>query len=304
MLAWVIGAGGMLGSAIRTKAPADARAFEGSTVPWHDAEAAGATLAADALRFTEEAGTGNWAIVWAAGSSVVASMPEQTGVELRMLELLLAQIARATPHGPGVFFLTSSAGGVYAGSDSPPFDERTIPRPISPYGRLKLQQEELTARMLAGRVPVVIARFSNLYGSLSDPGKAQGLIQQLCRATVRRTPLNLYVSMDTVRDYLYVDDAAAMAWQAIEQAGSGQPHEPWIVVVASGQPTTVAQVVATIQNVAHRRVPLALGTHPSAQHQVVDLRLTPTSALVDARATMTTLPGGIKRVFDAIVVGG
>ncbi len=303
MLAWVIGAGGMLGSAICAKAPASSQAFCGTAVPWPDATAAGETLAADARRFAEEAGEDSWAIVWAAGSSVVASTPEQTGSELRILERLLDEIALRTPSGPGVFFLTSSAGGVYAGSQSPPFDERTVPRPISPYGHLKLQQEELTGRVLGGTVPVVIARFSNLYGTLRHPAKGQGLIQQLCRATVRRTPLNLYVSMDTVRDYLYVDDAASMTWSAVEQAVAEQPREPRVIVVASGQPTTIAQVVATIQNVAHRRVPLALGTHPSAQHQVIDLRLTPTRSLVEGSPTLTTLPGGIKRVFDAIVVG-
>ncbi len=79
-----------------------------------------------------------------------------------------------------MLFLTSSAGGVYAGSEAPPFGEHTPPAPISPYGRLKLRQEELTVRVLGGRVPVVIGRFSNLYGNLRNPGKGQGLIQQLC----------------------------------------------------------------------------------------------------------------------------
>ena len=46
-----------------------------------------------------------------------------------------------------------------------------------------------------------------------------------------------------------------------------------VVVLASGQATTVAEVIATVQNVAHRRVPLALGTDPSARHQATDLRL-------------------------------
>lgn len=304
MLVWVIGAGGMLGSAISSRAPGPSRPFIATRVPWGDDQAAETVLTADARRFCIEAGQDSWAIVWAAGSSVVASTAEQTEAELRVLDRLLTGIRSARPAGPGAFFLTSSAGGVYAGSESPPFDEATPPRPISPYGDLKLRQEELARELLGGRVPVVIGRFSNLYGTLRNPEKGQGLIAQLCIAVVRRTPLNLYVSMDTVRDYLYVDDAAAMTWIAVAQAIEEQPSEPLVVIVASGQPTTVAQVVATIQNVAHRRVPLALGTHPSSHHQVVDLRLKPTQSLIDENPTMTTLPGGIKRVFDAIVVGG
>jgi UDP-glucose 4-epimerase len=303
MLAWVLGAGGMLGSALTSLAPRSVELFAGTVVPWHDEAAAGTSLAADAARFADEAGGQDWAIVWAAGSSIVASTPDQTDAELRILERLLIAIDLLRPTGRGVFFLTSSAGGVYAGSDLPPFDERTVPHPISPYGVLKLRQEELVGEVLGRRVAVVIARFSNLYGTLRNPGKGQGLIQQLCMASVRRAPLNLYVSMDTVRDYLYVDDAAWMAWHAIDEAIAQQPIEPRVVIVASGQPTTVAQVVATIQNVAHRRVPIALGTDPSARHQVVDLRLVPTRSLVDATPSLTTLPGGIKKVFDAIVAG-
>ncbi len=106
--------------------------------------------------------------------------------------------------------------------------------------------------------------------------------------------------MDTVRDYLFVDDAARLVWECTLTAVHDQPSEPRVVIIASGQPTTVAEVIATVQNVAHRRVPLALGTHPSARHQATDLRLVPTATV----AGLTPLPNGIKRVLDATVGRG
>jgi len=302
MRVWVIGSSGMLGSAITATARASrATVFAADPVPWSTAADAAEVLAADSARFTEQCGDEQWAVVWAAGSSVVASSPDDTSAELRSLDALVTALAQSHPRGPGAFFLTSSAGGVYAGSVSPPFDAETPPVSISPYGDLKLAQESLAADRLAGAVPLVIGRFSNLYGPGHNEAKGQGLIPMLCLATLRRTPLNLFVSMDTVRDYLYVDDAAAMAWTAVEQTVAMQPVEPRVLVIASGQPTTVAQVISTVQNVAHRRVPLALGTHPSAQHQAVDLRLVPSPELTVALPAMTTLPGGIKLVFDAAV---
>lgn len=300
MLAWVVGSGGMLGSALVARAQAQAAdVFDADPVPWADPVAAQAVLRADAARFAQTAGDRPWMLLWAAGASVVASGTDGTDAELDSLRALLTALAEQAPAGPGACFVTSSAGGVFAGSTGAPFTSSTDPRPISPYGQLKLDQEDTARVLLDGRVPLVLGRFSNLYGPGHNTEKGQGLIPMLCRACVRRVPLNLYVSMDTVRDYLYVDDAAALAWLTTSRVVGEQPPRTHVEVIASGRPATVAEIVATVQTVAHRRVPLALGTDASARHQVSDLRLVPS---VDVGAVeMTPLPSGIKRVFDAAV---
>lgn len=298
MLAWVIGAGGMLGSAIARHArQSGAEIVTMPPVPWTDPVATAALLQSEAASMATRAGGQPWAVFWAAGASVVASDEQQTSAELAMVDAVTQALAQNRPAGPGAFFLTSSAGGLYAGSENPPFGISTPVLPISPYGHLKQAQEQRTIEVLHDTVPVVLGRYSNLYGPGHRAGKQQGLIPLLCRATLQRTPLNLYVSMDTVRDYLYVDDAAAMAWHVTETALAVQGAKPRTEILASGQPATVAEVIATVQNVAHRRVPLALGTDASARHQATDLRLVPTVPLDG----LTPLPNGIKRVFDAIV---
>lgn len=300
MLAWIVGSGGMLGSALVKRIGSDAQQFDANPVPWSDPADALETLVADLDRFWLEAGDEPWVLIWAAGSSVVASRDSETEPELRILEGLLTALAERLPIGAGAVFLTSSAGGVYAGSNGPPFDDLTDPVPVSPYGMLKLAQEASARRILSGRTSLVIGRFSNLYGADFNPTKGQGLIQQLCVASLRRRPLNLYVSMDTVRDYLFVDDAASLAWTAIEMTVRTQPEEPIVAIIASGEPTTVSRAIATIENVTHRRVPIALGTHPSSRHQVIDLRLVPSTERLAGRVAATSLPTGIKRVIDAI----
>jgi len=300
MLTWVVGAGGMLGTALARRARvASSAVFDASPVPWSDSVAAHAVLRADARRFAEQAGGQPWSLFWAAGASVVASEADSISAELIALEAVLTAVVEEQPSGPGAVFVTSSAGGLYAGASGSPFSSATPPRPISPYGRLKLGQEEAARSIVSGRIPLVLGRFSNLYGPGNSTEKAQGLISMLCRACVRRTPLNLYVSMDTVRDYLYVDDAAELAWNATMRVVGEDPASVAVEVIASGRAATVAEIVATIQTVAHRRVPLAFGTDASARHQVPDLRLVP-SVDVDA-VTMTPLPAGIKQVFDAAI---
>jgi UDP-glucose 4-epimerase len=298
MRVWVVGSGGMLGGALTVRArAAGARVFAAAPIPWAQGDQAQTVLREQAGRFAEWAGQDPWLLLWAAGASVIASGSTGVDDELDALGALLAAVAEAPPGGPGAVFLASSAGGVYAGSADPPFTRETVPVPISPYGRLKLAQEELATDLLDGRVPLVIGRLSNLYGPGHNTEKGQGLIPLLCRACVRRVPLNLYVSMDTLRDYLYVDDAADLVWRATRPAVGQSPPAVRTEVVASGRAVSVAEVVATIQTVAHRRVPLALGTDPSARHQAADLRLVPTIE----SGVLTPLPNGIRRVFDAAV---
>ncbi len=300
MLAWVVGSGGMLGGALVARAQTQsADVFDADRVPWADPAAAQAVLTADYDRFRRAAGQERWVLLWAAGASVVASGTDGTDAELAALRTLLAALAADPPDGSGAVFVTSSAGGVFAGSDYPPFTHDTPPRPISPYGLLKLDQESAARDLLGGRIPLVLGRFSNLYGPGHNTEKGQGLIPMLCLACVRRVPLNLYVPMDTVRDYLYVDDAAALAWRAATKVIGEDPAAAHVEIIASGRPATVAEIVATVQTVAHRRVPLALGTDDSARHQAADLRVVP-SVETDG-IELTPLPSGIKRVFDAAI---
>ena len=182
----------------------------GSPVPWADPVAATQALGADLSRFVTEAGQQDWALVWAAGCGVVATGRSDLQAETNLLERFLSGVRRQHPQGDGAFFLASSAGGVYAGSSKPPFSELTTPRPLSAYGEAKLEQEELATRILGNTVPVIVGRLSNLYGPGQNLAKAQGLVSLLCLAAATRRALNLFVPLDTLRDYLYVDDAAVM----------------------------------------------------------------------------------------------
>ena len=290
MITWVVGRGGLLGSAIHRQCT---EPFDGSPVPWDDPATAANVLQSDAARFNAEAADGPWAVIWAAGAATTSTSAEQAESELETLRALLTALRDNPPAGPGAVFLTSSAGGVYAGSADPPFDTATPPVPLSPYGELKLRQEALANELLSGVCPLVIGRFSNLYGPGQNLTKLQGLISRLALAAVTQQPINIFVPLDTIRDYIYVDDAASAALSAVARAATQHADKPTILVIASGQPATVGQVIRTMNQVTKRRVPVALGSHASASAQSMDLRLTPTVAL----DTITPLPAGMKPVF-------
>jgi UDP-glucose 4-epimerase len=288
VITWVVGGGGLFGSAIMRQCE---WTYDPGPIPWEDPEAASQTLHQQARGLSAEAGDGPWRVVWAAGAATTSTPATDAFDELVPLAGLLTGIRSARPPGMGAVFVTSSAGGVYAGSANPPFDAATPTVPLSPYGELKLAQEAIALETLAGICPVVIGRLSNLYGPGQNLGKLQGLISRLARSAVTQQPINIFVSLDTIRDYIYADDAASVALHAVDEAASREATGT--VVIASGQPATVGQVIRTMNQVAKRRVPVALGNHESASAQSLDLRLTPTRRLEET----LPLPAGMKRVY-------
>jgi UDP-glucose 4-epimerase len=290
LITWVIGAGGLLGSAILRQVE---EPFLGSEVPWNNPEAASAALGDDASRFFADTHGKPWAIIWAAGAATVSATSERTAVELQSFQALCEAVRDAAPSAPGVVFVTSSAGGVYAGSSHPPFGVETKPVPVSAYGELKLAQERLAVETLAGTCGIVIGRFSNLYGPGQNLEKLQGLISRLALSAATSKPINIFVSLDTIRDYLYVDDAAAATLALVEDAVHDSSTEPVITIIASGEPTTIGQLIRTVNQVTKRKVPVALGSHASAAAQVADLRLVPS----DGSIARTPLPAGVRRVY-------
>lgn len=293
---WVIGGGGLIGSAIRRQSP---RAFEPSPVRWTNSDAALATLEADLLRFGGWAADSDWCIVWAAGASVVASTPAQTEAEGLVLRGFLEALRRHVPPGRGAFFYTSSAGGVYAGSWPAPFDESTVPITLSPYGEGKLRSERAVVSALVGTVPVVLGRFSNVYGPGQNLAKAQGLVTKLCLSAATRRPINVFVPMETVRDYIFVDDAARSANEAIREAIASVEEMPMVRVFASGRPVTIGTLLKTAQQATRHRVAIVRGSSPSSKHQVLDLRMRSTRGGIPYPAM--TLEEGVAVVYRDVL---
>jgi UDP-glucose 4-epimerase len=273
---WVIGAQGLLGSAVCRELVRFERRVVSHTIPWDDPPEAIAMLGAAARTLLAE--HPSWRIAWCAGAGVIGTSQLQLDQEIEVLRGFLAELRESLAHGAtgiasaqGALFVASSAGGVYAGSADPPFTEETATRSISPYGLAKLASEELAVEFfrLSG-VPVLIGRIANLYGPGQDVSKPQGLVSQLCRAHLTRTPVSIYVSLDTARDYLYVDDAARMIVDGLERVRLDGGLQ--VKILASGRPTSVAAIIAELGRVTKRRPQIVLGASPNARYQARDLR--------------------------------
>lgn len=268
-LTWVVGASGLLGSAVGRALAREQLPVLTSVVPWTEPEEAVRALLATAASLPDS----GWRIAWCAGSGVIASSQEEIDRELGVLREFLArwQPEAGAPGSRAVFF-ASSAGGVYAGSTNPPFTEASTPRPISPYGHAKLAAEEIwTGFARRTGIPLLVGRISNLFGPGQNLDKPQGLVSQLCKAHATGKPLSLYVPLDTMRDYLYTDDAGSMVVAALEAvAAEGGVH---LKLIVTGRSVTINEVVGEVRRVTRHRPPVVSQPSDVARFQVPDLRM-------------------------------
>lgn len=99
----------------------------------------------------------------------------------------------------------SSTGGALIGNATPPVDEKSVPRPISPYGASKLAGEGYCcAYGNAYDMSVTALRFANVVGPISWHKK--GAVTTFFKAIMEGVPIHIYGDGSTTRDYLYVED--------------------------------------------------------------------------------------------------
>ena len=133
-----------------------------------------------------------------------------------------------------------------AWSSSPPFTELHEARSISAYGDAKLAAERAAAEFAArSGVNVLTGRISNLYGPGQNLAKPQGLVSHICRAQLSGQPISVYVSLDTVRDYLYVDDASGLICDALDRLADAPAGTAVTTLTLSTTTNKVTQNTAT-----------------------------------------------------------
>ncbi|NHA67523.1 NAD-dependent epimerase/dehydratase family protein [Phycicoccus flavus] len=272
-VAWVLGSRGLVGRHLVALLHERGWEVRTSVVPWSEEDDAAATLERDLADFGAVRAGRPWLLAWCAGAGVVATPEEDLLAEQRVFERFVAGLAEtAVPGEDGVVFLASSAGGLYAGSSHPPFDEDTEPAPLVAYGRTKLAMEAaLTEAIAATGLRAVLGRLANVYGPGQTLAKPQGLLSQLCLSDATGRPLPVFVSLDTIRDYVYAADLAAMVLRCTELVRREPPGTAVPKVLASGRPVTVGHLVGEARRAFHR--PLRTVTAPGGRGQVLDLRL-------------------------------
>jgi UDP-glucose 4-epimerase len=131
----------------------------------------------------------------------------------------------------------ASTGGALIGDATPPVDERSLPKPISPYGASKLAGEGYAhAFAKTYGLRTVAIRFGNVYGPWC--ARKRGVLNVFFESIHSGAPLVLYGDGSASRDYVHVDDISTALQLALEKDVPGGT----VLHAASGVETSVREL--------------------------------------------------------------
>src|SRR5688572_4946115 len=168
-------------------------------------------------------------------------------------------------------FVFSSTCAVYGDPPKVPITEDMPKNPVSPYGRSKLQVEQILADTALGWKSFKFAalRYFNASGCATDGSIGEDhdpethLIPVILQAILGRRPGITVFGTDyptpdgtNVRDYIHVEDLADAHIAAMERLTAG---EPIYCNLGTGRGFSVKEIIATAERVTGKKVPVTYG---------------------------------------------
>jgi UDP-glucose 4-epimerase len=172
----------------------------------------------------------------AAAGSVIGSV-QDPGTNFEVNVLGTFRVLDAARRAGVARVVLASTGGALIGDATPPVNEQSLPKPISPYGASKLAGEGYAhAFAKTYGVRTVAIRFGNVYGPWS--GRKRGVFNVFFESIHAGTPLVIYGDGTASRDYVHVDDISNALQLGLEKDVPGGT----VVHAASGVETSVTEL--------------------------------------------------------------
>jgi len=301
--AWVIGCGGMLGGAISRGLQRQNVALFQPSEPfcWAELGRLRRQFHEAISAFISALAQGDqWEIYWAAGIGYMGSAKSILDRDVDVLRLFLIELRASLSDisNSGRFGFASSAGALYSGCKDFAITEASAVAPTTDYAYAKLSQEgELRAFALSSPfVSVLIARFSTLYGPGQSSGKPQGLLTHIARSILRQKPVEIFVPLDTSRDYLLSDDAAN-AFTSSLRTLSGPTGRIVMKIIASEQSVSISEILSLFRQLTKK--PVRVYCNRNDMSGLYASRVSFRSMYPENRLSAHTLLEGVSILFSA-----
>jgi UDP-glucose 4-epimerase len=136
-----------------------------------------------------------------------ASVPDSIRNPLRDFSLNVNNVVHILDairkHNAGCRFLNMSSAAVYGNPDTIPIEERSLTRPVSPYGRHKMFAEEICKEYhLFFSAKTCSLRIFSAYG----PGLRKQILWDIYQKSRKGNVINLFGTGEETRDFVYIDD--------------------------------------------------------------------------------------------------
>jgi UDP-glucose 4-epimerase len=198
-----------------------------------------------------------WEIYWTAGVGSMSSQDCDFNAEIVALEALLEYLsANLLQNGTsGSIAYASSAGAIYAECRDFHITEESNSSAKNPYSinKLYLEQKLINLTLNNDKVKVFIGRFSTLFGPGQSTEKKQGFLSHIARCSLRNKTVEIFVPLDTSRDYIFIDDAASDFISALgELSHSDKKYSTKII--SSENSITISSIISIFERLSKKRL--------------------------------------------------
>ncbi len=172
----------------------------------------------------------------AAAGSVIGSV-QDPGMNFEVNVLGTFRVLDAARRAGVERVVQASTGGALIGDATPPVNEASLPKPISPYGASKLAGEGYAhAFAKTYGLRTVAIRFGNVYGPWC--ARKRGVINVFFESLHSGVPLIIYGDGTASRDYVHVDDISNALQLGLEKDVPGGT----VLHAASGVETALSDL--------------------------------------------------------------
>ncbi len=252
--ALVFGESGLIGRCVvETLERTGSKVFARKKIDWPNRVLAEQQIEKTVKDFFKHSAGSDWSIFWLAGKGGFGVPAEQYEFDAYIFEKFVNCVSTFR-HGRGIIVIASSAGAVYGSSKAGVIDENSLLNPDSEYGRNKSRQEVIGQEFAKNtNCKVLIARISTVYGPGADHVNGFGLINSICRADVFHNVVDLFVPLETSRNYIYSKDAGELiVYHSSMIFGSNDLVS--IRNIVSPWSTSIAEVLHESSRVFKRRI--------------------------------------------------
>lgn len=144
----------------------------------------------------------------------------------------------------------ASSASVYGNPKKIPIREDSIRKPLNPYGKTKVESENLASKYAKMGVSVLVLRYFNVYGICQNPSYA-GVITKFLANVKARKPLVIHGDGQQVRDFVSVNDVVKANLLAMK---SNINHA--VVNIGSGIPVSINELANMIIDVSGFKIKL------------------------------------------------
>jgi len=189
-------------------------------------------------------------------------------------------------------FVFASSSSVYGNQSGILNEEKSLTRPVSPYGVTKLAAENLTNLYYENfKIPTISLRYFTVYGPKQRPDMA---FTKFLYSIINDKKISIYGNGEQTRDFTYVDDIVSATINAATSNPVGK-----IFNIGGGSVTSITQIIEIMKTLSNKDFEIEFTNEQKGDVKHTNADITKSKELFNY-IPKTDIKTGLQKQFDFI----